>query len=301
MDDQTHNMVCDTQIKEEFLEDFSEIKNHEIQIDQKDNSFSNNMPCENNCQTICPIKVEIKQEKSDESIHQNTNLVVIKEENLDDIEYQNYETDPLSVENSNIDDTKFHKIPSAFHETHCVSKEPNQKLVKFTFSGQIATVERPSTNSATLTFTKSSLNPNEFVGSVANNKTNYLIPNKSLQYILPKSVQQKRIPITRNPPNSKLVDVSGKPRKEKHIEWECPSHLRKDLIYLNEKLRKLGKIQIMEIAKHIKDITKDKKAKLYSSKKEWLVQYVSKIATISNESFLIFKQAYNIVRNIYNR
>ena len=134
------------------------------------------------------------------------------------------------VKNSNIDDIKFQKIPSALQETHCVSKEPNQKMVKFT------------------------LNPNEFVRSVDINKTNYLIPNKSLQYILPKSVQQMRIPITRNPPNSKLVEVSGKPRM-----WECPSHLRKDLIYLNEKLRKLGKIQIMEIAKHIKDITKDKK------------------------------------------
>ena len=270
MDDQTHNMVCDTQIKEEFLEDFSEIKNHEIQIDQKDNSFSNNMPCENNCQTISPIKVEIKQEKSDESIHQNTNLVVIKEENLDDIEYQNYETDPLSVENSNIDDTKFQKIPSALQETHCVSKEPNQKMVKFT------------------------LNPNEFVRSVDINKTNYLIPNKSLPYILPKSVQPKRIPITRNPPNSKIVEVSGKTRM-----WECPSHLRKDLIYLNEKLRKLGKIQIMEIAKLVKFKTKDKEAKLYSMKRDELVQYVSKIAIIHDGSFLIFKQAYDVVRNRY--
>ena len=163
MEDNTHNMVCNTQIKEEFLEDFSEITNHNIQINQNDN-ISNNMPCENNCQTISPIKVGIKQEKSEESIHQNTNHVEIKEENLYDVEYQNDETDPLSVENSKIDDMKLQKSSLTFnekkrhHETHYVSKEPNQKLAKVIFGGQIESVDRPSMNSATLTFSRFSRN-----------------------------------------------------------------------------------------------------------------------------------------------
>ena len=282
MEGKTQNMACETKIKEELADHFSETTNHNIQINQN----------ENYCQTISPIKVEVKVE--------------IKEENLDAVEFQNYKTDPVSVENSKIDGTKLQKSPKTFnekkrlHETHYVSKEPNQKLVKLTFGGRIATVEPPSTNSATLKFTKSPLNPNELVGSVSINKKNYLIPKKSLPYILPKSVQPKHIPITRNPPNSKLVDVSEKPSKERYIEWECPAHFQKDWNYLNKRLKKLGKIHITEIAKLIKDMTKDKKANLESSKKEWLVQYVSKIAMNCDESFLIFKQAYNIVRKRYN-
>ena len=295
MDDMTQNMKCDIEIKEEFSEDFIEIKNQNFQINQNANITNKT---KNNC-----------VQSKNQSPLQNTTLnhVEIKEEDFDDVEFQNNtETDPLLVENSNIDGMKWQKSLSTFnekkrlHETHYVSKEPNQKLVKLTFGGRIATVEPPSTNSATLKFTKSPLNPNELVGSVSINKKNYLIPKKSLPYILPKSVQPKHIPITRNPPNSKLVDVSEKPSKERYIEWECPAHFQKDWNYLNKRLKKLGKIHITEIAKLIKDMTKDKKANLESSKKEWLVQYVSKIAMNCDESFLIFKQAYNIVRKRYN-
>ena len=146
---------------------------------------------------------------------------------------------------------------------------------------------------AKLHYSKSSINPNKFVRPESN-KTKNLTPKKSLQYyVLPKSAQSKR-----EPPKPKLVypKVNASPRRgERYSGWDLDSSpFRKDFHYLNEKLRKLGKLQLTEIAKQMKDKTKDKVTKIYSMKKEDVVQYVSKVAISTDELFLFFKQAYNI-------
>ena len=92
MDDTTQNTVCDTQIKEEYLEDFSEITNHNIQINQKDNVTSkienNFVKCEKQSH-FQPIKVENdnlcnydKASLQDQYI--NSNQVEIKQEKLNE-------------------------------------------------------------------------------------------------------------------------------------------------------------------------------------------------------------------------
>ena len=65
MVDNSQNMVCDIEIKEEFLGDFSEITNHNFQIDQEEDNvtneiYNNFVQCEKGPyhQTICSIKVE---------------------------------------------------------------------------------------------------------------------------------------------------------------------------------------------------------------------------------------------------
>ena len=64
MDDETQNMVSDIEIKEEFSEDFIEIENQNLQINQKDkftNEIQNNfVQCEkqSRLQTLCSIKLE---------------------------------------------------------------------------------------------------------------------------------------------------------------------------------------------------------------------------------------------------
>ena len=56
----------------------------------------------------------------------------------------------------------------------------------------------------------------------------------------------------------------------------------------------------MRIAKQMNDKTKDNITLINSMKKEELVQYVSKKAISTDDSFLIFKQAYDIFHNINN-
>ena len=94
-------------------------------------------------------------------------------------------------------------------------------------------------------------------------------------------------------PNSK---ISLKPK----LDLDS-SHFRKELDCQYENLRKLGRIQLTKIAKQIKYKTKDNFTLIYSMKKEELIQYVSKKAISTDESFIIFKQAYDNFHNINDK